>query len=205
VKFFHDFERTGEGFAERVGDPDEFHDAMGRIALNFSDLENTASIVIVLLSGTEPEVGHILAAELSFRQKIDVLASLARRRSAVLTNLSVRPIDDNEYVTDIVRMCRQAEELRNTYLHSSYGDRRRERAKLSAKAKHGLRVHREQVDAGVLLDVADYIAMVAAELEGMPMNFDIADSVSGGGDTVTFSKDGHLVATFKGGKVSFTS
>jgi len=44
VKFFRDFERTGQGFAERVGDPDEFHDAMGRIALNFSDLDNTASI-----------------------------------------------------------------------------------------------------------------------------------------------------------------
>jgi len=199
VKFFRDFERTGQGFAERVGDPDEFHDAMGRIALNFSDLENTASIVIVLLSSTKPEVGHILSAELSFRQKIDVLASLARQRLAVLSNSSIRPIDDDEYITDIVRMCSQAEQLRNAYLHSSYGDG--ERAKLSAKAKHGLRVHREQVDASVLLDVADYIAMVADELETVPMICELADSVNSSGDAVSFFKDGHLVATFKIGKV----
>jgi hypothetical protein len=203
VKFFHDFERTGEGFAERVGDPVEFYDAMGRIALNFSDLENTSSIVIVLLSSTDPEVGHILAAELSFRQKIDVLASLARQRSAVLSNTSVRPADDDEYITDIVRMCFQAEQLRNTYLHSSYGNR--ERVKLSAKAKNGLRVHREQVDAGVLLDVADYIAMVAGELESVPMSLDIADLVSGGGDSLLFSKDGRLVARFELGKATPTS
>ena len=201
MRFFRDFERTGEGFAERVGDPDEFYDAMGRIALNFSDLENTASIVIVLLSSTEPEVGHILAAELSFRQKIDVLASLARQRLAVMSNSSVRPIDDDEYITDIARMCSQAEQLRNSYLHSSYGDMYRERAKLSAKAKHGLRVHREQVDAGVLLDVADYIAMVAEEVENVPMICELADSVNGSSDTVSFFKDGHLVATFKVGKV----
>jgi hypothetical protein len=203
MKFFRDFERTGEGFAERVGDADEFHDAMGRIALNFSDLENTASIVIVLLSDTDSDVGHILAAELAFRQKIDVLASLARRRSAVLSNSTVRQIDDDEYISDVVRMCRLAEELRNTYLHSSYGARLR--AKLSAKAKHGLRVHREQVDAAVLLDVADYIAMVAEELECAPMSFEIADEVTASGDTVSFSKNGHRVAEFTVGKVFSTS
>jgi hypothetical protein len=78
VKFFHGFERTGEGFAERVGGPDEFHDAMGRIALNFSDLENTSSIVIVLLSGTDPEVGHILAAELAFERSRRTLRDCLR-------------------------------------------------------------------------------------------------------------------------------
>jgi len=43
--------------------------------------------------------------------------------------------------------------------------------------------------------------MVAEELETVPMICELADSVNSSGDTVSFFKDGHLVVTFKVGKI----
>lgn len=196
MKYFEDFTSSGNSFGERVGQPDEFDAAMGRIALGFSYLEDTTRNVIVLLSGAHPEIGHIMVAELSFRQKLDVLGSMVRQRVHSSFAASNDP-GGEDYVDELLSLCHRAEELRNAYLHSSYEGG--ERAKLSAKARHGLRIQREHVDSGLLLDVADYIVYAGTELEGLPILVEVADRVTGGPGFVSYSKSGSIVATFKFG------
>src|ERR1700731_721313 len=147
MKYFHDFESTGLSFAERVGDPEELDAAIGKITLDFQYLEDTARNLIVLLSKADSKVAHIMTAELSFRQKLDVLASLVRHLLPTLSPSSDGPSaqDAQEALRELVVVCRRAEEFRNTYLHSRYF--RERRSKISAKGKQGLRVYREAVDS----------------------------------------------------------
>src|ERR1700722_1006053 len=189
MKFFQDFERSGDSFVERIGEPEELDAAIGRVALGFSFLEDTARNVIVLLSAADSKVGHIMTAELSFRQKIDVLASLVWHRLPMMaeSDRSLNNPETKEHLKELILICRRAEELRNTYLHSYYAGP--ERLKLSAKAKHGLKVHRETVDAGLVLDVADFIVYVGTELEGLPLILGLADIVGGAEDWISYSKE----------------
>ena len=49
MKYHSDFEPSGESFAERIGTPDAFDAAIGRIVLGFRFLEDTARNIIILL------------------------------------------------------------------------------------------------------------------------------------------------------------
>jgi hypothetical protein len=197
MKYYQDFSFTGQSFEERIGPPDEFDAAMGRIALGFSFLEDTARNTIIMLAGTEFGTGCIMTVELSFRQKLNALASLIQQQIPILV-----PVEDREVIKDqlkeLLKLCWRAEELRNTYLHSSYA--RHERAKITAKSKQGLSLHIEPVDSGLLLDVADFIGDTGMQLENLPMLVGLADSASGGDDFVSYLKNGSLVTTFRFGE-----
>jgi hypothetical protein len=197
MKYYQDFFRTGQSFEERIGDPREFDAAMGRIALSFSFLEDTARNVIMLLAGTEFRVGCILTAELSFRQKLNALASLIKQQLLTLAAKEQRP-QIEEQTRELLALCWSSDDLRNTYLHSSYS--LEARAKLTAKWKQGLRIHVEPVDSALLLDVADFIADSGMELEFLPMLLGIADRVSSHGDSLSYSKNGSVIATFQFGE-----
>jgi hypothetical protein len=197
MKYYDDFSLTGQSFEERVGDPDEFDSAIGRIALGFSFLEDTARNMIIMLAGADFSVGCIMTAELSFRQKLNVLASLIKQQLPALVADEDRAVIE-EQTNELLALCWRSEELRNTYLHSSYT--RRERAKITAKSKHGLRIHVESVDSGLLLDVADFIVDSGMELESLPMLLGIADLTSGGGDYVSYSLNGSVIKTFRFGE-----
>ena len=94
-----------------------------------------------------------MTAQLSFRQKLDVIASLVKHRLPSLMEPSMHA-NAEEGVREAILRCQKAEELRNTYLHSSYIDRVAgsspiTRMKVSARVKHGLasgcfRVHRQR-------------------------------------------------------------
>jgi hypothetical protein len=200
MKHYEDFKPSGDSFAERIGDPTEFDAAFGHLALGFSFLEDTAHNVIVLLSGTKSEIGHIMAAGLSFRQKLDVLGSLAHHHLGVL-NTTAEHLDYlEEIIGEMLWICRRAEELRNTYLHSSYSGPKR--AKFSAKADRGLRVHLESVNSALMLDVSDFIVSAGMELEGLPLLLEIADTVGGNDEYISYEKNGSVVATFRFGEVA---
>lgn len=192
---YDDFKPTGLSFAERVGEPEEFDAAVGKIALEFSFLEDTTRNLIVLLSGTDPKIGNALVAQLSFRQKLDVLSSVVRLQVSKRTQPEQLDIlEGPRGFNDLLRMCQRAEELRNSYLHSSYSNV--ERIRISASARRGLRVHREPVDSSLLLDVADFIGYAGMELEQLPGLLNMADSISSSGNSTTYSKDGSPVAKF---------
>lgn len=197
MKYHIDFQLTGQTFQERVGPPDEFDAAMGKIALGFSFLEDTARNMITMLAGADFTVGCIMTAELSFRQKLNVLSSLIKQQLPTLVAADDRAAIE-EQCDEVLTLCWRSEELRNTYLHSSYA--RQERAKMTAKAKHGLRIHVEAVDSGLLLDVADFIVDSGMELESLPMLLGMADQSTGGADYVSYSLNGSLIKTFRFGE-----
>ena len=197
MKHYDDFRPTGQSFEERVGPPDEQNDAIGRIALGFSFLEDTARNIIVLLASLAPEIGSILTAGMSFRQRIDIMSSLTINRFA---NESPADADLEDQVKEIIVLCAKAEELRNAYIHSSYS--RTTRMRISARRKQGLKLTIEPIDSGLLLDVADFIVCAAMELEGLPMLLGIADQSSGGSDYLSYTRNGVEVATFRFGNHS---
>ena len=54
MKHLTPFEWTGETFEERIGEPEAFEAAVGRIATNFSDLEHTLNRLIHGLTKLRP-------------------------------------------------------------------------------------------------------------------------------------------------------
>jgi hypothetical protein len=163
MKHYQEFKRTGVSFEEMVGRPDEISCAVGRVAMNFSDLEDELSKGITQLLRIDSEQGSIVCAELSFKTKLHLFASLFRKTLAGRTTQG--GYDPLEVLDDLVTLCFRAEELRNQVLHSSWihrhVDQRIDRRKVTAKASRGLRVHTETVDSGYLLDTADYVAYAA--------------------------------------------
>ncbi len=117
--------------------------------------------------------------------------------SLVQGHESAPPVEE---IRELFHLCQRAEELRNTYIHSSYN--RRERFKVSARARDGIRAHREWVDAGLLLDVADYIGYAANELESVPFMLQLADKMTGHSRGIDYYKDESVVASFKFGEIA---
>jgi hypothetical protein len=198
MKYYADFVRSGYSFAERCGEPDEFDAAMGRIALNFSYMEEAARNAILFLSRAQPEVGRILTVELSFRQKLEAMGSLIHLHLGNIADVAERGKVE-EQVRELVGLCQKCEDVRNTYFHSSYAFDRT-RTKVTAKRKHGLRATSEPVDSALLLDVADFIYETATELISLPIDLGLADSLEGDGSLITYTKNGQKVATYQLGQ-----
>jgi len=198
MKHYEGFVRSGKSFAKVIGRPDEFHDAMGRITLNFSYLEDMTRNTIIVLSDVDSAVGRILTSELSFRQKLDVLGSLIRN------HVSKLPKNEKTHVVkerslEIVSLCQKSEELRNTYLHSSYA-MHDSRSKTTSKAKHGLVITVESVDSGLLLDVAEFIGETGYLVRSIPLILGLADFSRESHKGITYEKEGRLVACFGHGE-----
>jgi hypothetical protein len=159
-----DFCRTGYSFEERTGDADPVSAAIGRITLWFSQLEDNLSTAVHRLLKLDLEMGEIVTSELSFKAKVHLMASLARKHIPT-RRFNTGDIDAEELLDELVARCFKAEELRNQVLHSSWigpflSDGKVFRRKVTAKASRGLHVHQEEMDAGYLLDVADFICCV---------------------------------------------
>ena len=146
---------------------------MGMVAVAFSELEDSLSEVIVSLLNTQPGIGRIVVAELSFRAKVNLFASLVRymkdsRSFAVPNHLSF-----DEVLNDLCSNVFKAEELRNTIMHSSwkgleeYNTQNIIRSKTTAKSKYGFRVTNEDIDPGYLMDIVDFTRSVAVDVIGL--------------------------------------
>lgn len=194
MKYYQDFQCTAESFEERIGPPVEFDAAIGRIALGFSFMEDTFRNVLVLLSKTDRRTGHTLVAQLSFKQKLEILEALVVHELERSSDISLK-----EQIGEMFQLCRRSEQLRNTYIHSSYAGA--VRAKFSARNKRGLTVSKEQVSPALLLDVADFIVGAAMEIEGMPILLGYADTHQGGAEYSTYMLNGSEVAKFRFGEV----
>jgi hypothetical protein len=193
MKHFLEFTRTGQTFADRIGEPEEIDAAFGRIALGFSLLEDMLRGTIQILLTAEVDLATIVTAELSSRQLVDVLGSLGRRRIETIVEEAGQ---DNArgYLDEVLRLCRKSEELRNTYFHSSYSPDLR--VKTTAKASRGLRTQFEKVDSSLLLDVADFISETAWICQELPVGIGFADEANGNGDTVSYFRSGRPVGSF---------
>lgn len=193
MKHYQEFTRTGQTFAQRIGPPTEADAAFGRIALSYSLLEDMVRGMIQIFMGGEQNISEIVTVEMSCRQLVDALGALGRHRIDGIVEESERETA-YEVLDEVLRLCRKSEELRNTHLHSSYGPDLR--VKTTAKASQGLRVKAEAVDAGLLLDAADFISETAWICQELPIEIGFADSADGDGDTLRYFRNRELVGSF---------
>jgi len=169
LKYFEEFQPSGYTFRERIGEPNAFDAGIGNIAIWFSELEEIVSKTLLQLLVLIPPYGRIVTSELSFKNKVDMMASLVRQRLPS-TRFNVGDDPPVEVLDELVKILFQAEELHNRIMHSSWvvtrlkGDRWT-RVKLTAKASHGLSEQSEEMGPDELLDIADFIVNVGQNVE----------------------------------------
>jgi len=169
MKYFEEFHPSGYTFRERIGEPNAFDAGIGRIALCFADLEEILSNTLLQLLVLLPPDGWIVTSELSFKNKVDMMASLVRQRLSS-TRFNVGDDPPVEVLDELVKILFQAEKLHNRIMHSTWLYTRLKvdrwsRFKLTAKASHGLREQSEEMGPDKLLDIADFICCVGMDVE----------------------------------------
>ena len=166
--------QSGNSFSERVGNPDEFDAALGRIVESFSFLEGSLQNLITLLLDVSTELGSIITAELPYKGLINLASSLFKYRNS-LEEYAVEGEDCSDRFKELMSLCSQAEEHRNRIIHSSYVGRYR--IKTTAKAKSGLKTAVEDIDADKLLDISDFITAVGMNVEELPLCLNLASKI----------------------------
>ena len=147
-----DSDKTDKAFA------DGFHD-IGEVVYYFQQLEDElGAIVAFLIDPSHGSLGDIVVAELSFKQ----LAALAY--SLFKEYFEARQCDNLKAWTAILSKAHNAEQRRNTLLHSTFGvsfsdeGHFLQRTKRTAKFKKGLS---EAVEALTPEAMADYRAAMS--------------------------------------------
>ncbi len=119
MKYFEELHTpSGCTFREKIGEPNAFDAGIGRIVLCFSDLEVIVSNALLKLLVLIPRYGRIVTAELSFKNKVDMMASLVRQRLPS-TRFNVANEPPVEVLDELVKILFQAEELHNRIMESS--------------------------------------------------------------------------------------
>jgi len=168
MKHYEAFKITGETFEERSS-VDTFSCAIGRIALNFSNLEDKLEEGIRKMLAVDNTIAEIVSAEISFKQKLYIFSSLIKHLSKTI-RFNTGYAETSELLPELIANCFKAEELRNKILHSTWkgfylAELKAIRQKITSKAKQGHRVTKEEIDSGYLLDVSDFISCVALDVE----------------------------------------
>lgn len=184
----------GATFRERVGDPQEFDAALGKVVESFSFLEGSLRNLVSLFLGTPNDIGAIVTAELSYKGLLHLAASLFKHKFS-RGDFAVDGEDPAERFKELMALCFSAEEHRNRIIHSTYvADRFR--VKTTAKAKAGLTTTVESVSADKLLDISDFIASVGMSVEELPIFLNMATRVEGTPGIVRYYDGDRLVAVF---------
>jgi hypothetical protein len=172
MDYYEAFELSGRSFAARVGPPDPVSAAVGRIALQFAALDAVLSgILNALLEGDEGW-GGLLTTALWFDAKLALLEEQVRLLAPARA-FNTGDLDPLELFAELRSQCAQAARLRAQVLDPATADAILTRAVCwrDQRARGArLRAPPRQLgpdlltDPGVLLDVADFICMVAEDL-----------------------------------------
>lgn len=139
-------------------DPDILR-ALGRIVVEFNLLEASLSIAIQLALSGNSASAEIVIAELSTKNRADILFSILR---------SYNSAPDVVKRLDAIRVAvTQAEADRNRYLHSVWSPEAAGTVaarKASAKGKHGLVVRRDVLGIAEINEAADRFHAIAEQL-----------------------------------------
>ena len=171
-----DFEKNQDptNFEGRSGPPEELPAVIGMISLNFQELEEEIEKRIIQMAQVEVKIGKIITAELSFRNKINLFASLHYHLKDSY-HFNSLPDYETGYFKELLKALTKCEELRNQMLHSTikkdWKTKRIERKKVTAKAKKGLTEINQQVEIPFLYNISDYIISMRMELETFFIDF----------------------------------
>jgi len=174
VTFYQPLSTTGIPFSERAV-ASEVETAIGMLIMNFQELEAVISVAVGVCLKADAQATHIVTAEVSFKNLVHLLGALARRHE----NLDGQLADSAQRLAqldELLGLCFSLEGERNRLIHSFWpipeqSGRSALRLKLTAR-KEGLRRQREEIDAGRILDVADYayyLAMMIEEYFNLPV------------------------------------
>lgn len=140
--------------------PDEHLKHIGDITVSFAMLESQLQTLAQSLLGAGQRRGQIVTAELSFKALRALTVSLYLERN-----------EEDEYLEEfrsLIKRAADAEEKRNQIVHSVWGAGNGPlsitRIKTTAKEKHGIRFHFEDVSAGDLAEFAAEIKALAGDL-----------------------------------------
>lgn len=139
---------------------EESERAIGRICLAFQELEELVSCLTGLLVSEDNQLGTIITAELSFRNKLGLLYSLYLYRAETS--------EPPEVLKKLLARLHRAEERRNTILHSYWVKSpvcgMLTRYKYTAKSAKGFVHHAEDLEPEKIEAIAAEIRLVADEL-----------------------------------------
>lgn len=138
-----DFEKNQDtaGYQERIGVPKELPAAIGIISMSFQELENNISKRIIEMIDLRLEIGEIITAELSYKNKVNLFSSLYYERKEKY-HFNSLPNYEKEYFNELLKALHKCEEMRNQILHSGIIEKWKTKeiikTKTTAKAKKGL-------------------------------------------------------------------
>lgn len=184
----------GETFGERIGEPEEFEAALGKVVESFSFLEQNLGNLITMFLGLSNALGDIVTSELSSKGLVHMASSLFKYKHS-RGDFAVSDEDCAARFKELMSLCFVAEERRNEIIHSSYV-RRRFRVKKTAKMKHGLRTTVEPIDANRLLDISDFIGSTGMYVQELPMWLNMATRIEGGAGITKYYNGDSVLAVF---------
>lgn len=168
MKHMNAFEWTGETFEERIGPPDSVEAAVGKISMNFADLEHTTNRLIRDIAQFEPGRPTIDPSTLSFRQKIGVLESTVSRLKDFVP-FNTGHAQTEEFFDELNYICVEADVLYREVMGARWGRRHKNGGIELLKSVDLVSDSSENrvavLDAHKLLDIADFIYLVEDELE----------------------------------------
>jgi len=144
--------------------------AIGRITVAFAELESWLSSFIWSLIGpfSEQHVGQMVTAEMSFRQKLDLLVSLFQYRC--------KDTQKRDELKALVARLSELEQQRNTVQHSLWIRQTSDpgeatRLKITAKRKHGLSHAKEVLTSQPLESLAQELNAAVSDLSSFMVSF----------------------------------
>lgn len=119
---------------------------IGRVSVNFSNLELLVSAFISKLASDDPKIGAIIASEMSFRNLLNAFSSLYQYK--------IKDVNLVNKLNEIIKLLGNAEEKRNQLIHSTYasphGEDKMVRIKITAKQNKGLKFTHEPINIELL-------------------------------------------------------
>ena len=142
--------------------PDQHLKSIGDITVSFALLESQIQTLIGSMLNERQRIGQIITAELSFKNLRALMISLYIERHGK---------EDVDFVQlkELMTRAGQVEDKRNQITHSIWGVGKDTdtitRIKTTAKEKHGIRFHFEDVSSGYLANFATEIKVLAEEIQ----------------------------------------
>jgi hypothetical protein len=175
-------QRAKEGFEERIGPPTEIHAIVGLIHCIQSARPKAGGIHHAAPFCKRTYWKYIITSELSFNNKLNLFASLATelRDTRYSSRLDGEGFKD-KYLREFVKALSKCEELRNKVTHSNFAfdisesRARIVRQKITAKARHGLRVTTEHVEISHLMNIYDFTRSMEMEILEFMSDFEKRD------------------------------
>jgi len=141
--------------------PEEHLKHIGDITVSFALLESCLQTLAHSLLGVGQRLGQIVTAEVSFKALRALTVSLYLQRNG--------EDEDVAHFRDLIKRVAETEEKRNQITHSLWGARNDKgsitRIKTTAKEKHGIRFHFENITSNQLAEFAKEIKVLAHDIQ----------------------------------------